>query len=383
MLAAEMFDSLRPILDRYAAAVQPLGPVEPLGSAGGFSGAQFWRWTSALGPLGLRRWPREHPSPARLRWIHALALHVSRGGFPRVPLPLATRDGETFVTHGGHLWELAPWLPGQAEEWPRSHRPWLAAEEQPVATTQPPAMGGPSTSPLPFGPRVSAALRALAQFHLAAATMPGGTSAGAAPSATERLERLRALRCGGRARLATQVREREAQWPELAQRAESLFARFDAAAPVVEPQLERAAARTLPLQPCLRDIWSAHVLYGRDEVTGIVDLGAARIDQVATDVARLTGSLVGDDPRGWEQAIAAYTELRLLSGDELHLAAALDAAAVLMSGISWIEWVFAEGRTFADAAAVLRRVDENLARLAHLAKHGIATLSAEGKVTMR
>jgi hypothetical protein len=130
------------VLNAYSLAVSG---VAALGSAGGFSGAAFWRVETPAGTFCLRRWPSEHPSPERLRTIHDVLRHVFDAGVTQVPVPLRTRDGGTFVCDGGCLWELAPWMPGTADYHSRSTRERLAA-----------------------------AMRLLARFHKAAATYPGG-----------------------------------------------------------------------------------------------------------------------------------------------------------------------------------------------------------------
>jgi Ser/Thr protein kinase RdoA (MazF antagonist) len=117
--------------------------IEPLGSAGGFSGARFWRVSAPCGVLCLRRWPPEHPSPEQLQFIQAVLWHVVQEGFRLVPLPLSTRLHKGYVRLHGHLWELTPWMPGKADY--RAH---------------------------PTHQKLRAAMVALAEFHLAAATFP-------------------------------------------------------------------------------------------------------------------------------------------------------------------------------------------------------------------
>ncbi len=158
-----------------------------------------------------------------------------------------------------------------------------------------------------------------------------------------------------------------ARWPELAARAAPLLVFFGNVAGPVEQHLSALAATAVSLQPCIRDIWHAHVLFEGDTVSGLIDFGAMRTDNVATDVARLLGSLVRDDPAGWEAGLSAYDEVRRLSAEERRLVHSLDESGVLMSALSWFEWVFGEGREFASPAAVIARVDENLQRLANLA----------------
>jgi Ser/Thr protein kinase RdoA (MazF antagonist) len=92
-----------------------------------------------------------------------------------------------------------------------------------------------------------------------------------------------------------------------------------------------------------------------------------RTDSVATDVARLLGSLVHDDAQGWEAGLSAYQEVRPFSAEERDLVRVFDESAVLLSGLSWIEWVFRDGRCFDSPTIVLGRVDENIDRLAKLA----------------
>src|SRR5262245_5888898 len=93
------------VLTQYPADCRPRA-VEVLGNAGGFSGARLWRITAERGLLCLRRWPPEHPSAYRLRWIHDVLQHVHRQNFQLVPLPLTALNGQTFVEYAGQLWQL-------------------------------------------------------------------------------------------------------------------------------------------------------------------------------------------------------------------------------------------------------------------------------------
>ncbi len=75
----------------------------------------------------------------------------------------------------------------------------------------------------------------------------------------------------------------------------------------------RAGAAELlaaPLQPCIRDVWHDHVLFVGDDVSGLVDFGAMQPDSVAADIARLLGSLAGDDRQAWTIGLAAYESVQ-------------------------------------------------------------------------
>ena len=66
------------------------------------------------------------------------------------------------------------------------------------------------------------------------------------------------------------------------------------------------ADASFALQPCLVDVWHDHVLFTGEEVTGVVDYAAMRLDVPHADLARLLGSLVEDDEAGWRAGLEAY-----------------------------------------------------------------------------
>ena len=102
-------------------------------------------------------------------------------------------------------------------------------------------------------------------------------------------------------------------WPEFGPMARCFIATLPRILPRAMGRLEPLATVSLNLQPCLRDIWHDHVLFTGDKVTGMIDFGAVDIDTPATDIARLVGSLVGDDAAGWQSGIAAYSDVRPLT----------------------------------------------------------------------
>src|SRR5690349_6854153 len=78
-------DALKVVLERYPKAAQPLGEPEPLGNAGGFSGAQLWRFSSGIGTLAARAWPIEGPPAAALQQIHDWLALTRTLGFVATP----------------------------------------------------------------------------------------------------------------------------------------------------------------------------------------------------------------------------------------------------------------------------------------------------------
>src|SRR4051794_26554320 len=107
-----MHELLRAILTRYPATARPSSPLEPLGNAGGASGARLWRFASGQGPLLARAWPPGGRSRPSLEQVHRWLREAGPLGF--VPVPLPALDGRTLQERGGWFWEVAPWLPGAA-----------------------------------------------------------------------------------------------------------------------------------------------------------------------------------------------------------------------------------------------------------------------------
>jgi Ser/Thr protein kinase RdoA (MazF antagonist) len=324
------------ILKNYPTDCQPTA-VEALGSAGGLSGARFWRIVAPRGALVLRCWPIEHPTPAGLGFIHAVLRHVAGRGVDFLPIPLPTTNGDSFVRVAGRLWELAPWLAGSADY---EHNPSVE--------------------------KLRAAMQALAKFHLATDDFASGPRQGIPPAVSHRLKRLVELQNGGVESLVSAISSRTL--PELA----PLAVEFARALPrTVSAALSRLAPfeqSPFPLQPCIRDVWHDHVLFDGDRVTGLVDFGALQVDTPATDVARLLGSLAGDDAQAWRQGLEAYCSIHSLTDQELEAVPALDAAGTILAGCNWIRWIYIDQRRFDNQAQITERFAKLLGRVQHVSR---------------
>jgi len=88
------------------------------------------------------------------------------------------------------------------------------------------------------------------------------------------------------------------------------------------------------------------VLFSGDDVTGLIDPNASRSECVAADLARLLGSLIGDDRSAWDAGLASYQAARPLTLNELALVELYDQSAVLLSGMTWLDWHCLQGREF-------------------------------------
>jgi Ser/Thr protein kinase RdoA (MazF antagonist) len=123
------------------------------------------------------------------------------------------------------------------------------------------------------------------------------------------------------------------------------------------PKLPAALAawteRRVRVQPCLCDIWHAHIFYEGDGVRGIIDFGSVKVDHVAVDLARFLGSIDGDEEERWSHGLGAYP----LSPEEVELARLLDRTGVLFGLFNWLKWLYRDGRQYERPDAVATRLE--------------------------
>lgn len=322
--------AIRGLLARYPAGVRPLDDPEPLGGAGGLSGARLWGYRSARGPLVLRRWPPHGPGRAHLERVHEWLRRAGDLGF--VPVPIADRSGQTLTEWDDALWELAPWMPGASDP------------------SRPPAPG-----------RLRSAFAAIAAFH---ARLGDERRCGTSPGLAQRHAAIAGLLAGDFDAMERSIRPAQDESRPTALR--WLERAREVAPRLIEP-LRAAAGRVVPLQPCLRDARPDHVLFEGDRVAGLVDFGAMGIDCVAGDLARLLGEWLDGDLSGRAEALAAYERVRPLDAGEAALIEAFEMAADLLVGERWIRWQVIEGRRFDDPTAVARGLARGAERLARRA----------------
>ncbi|CAK9102048.1 Uncharacterized protein slr1717 [Durusdinium trenchii] len=282
--------------------------------SGGFSAAHVYRVEFEEKAYALRRWPLDELPINRLIELHRFLQRAhATGGIPfAVPIP-APSTGETLVRQVDAWWQLEPWMPGQ-----------------------------PASSGSCARSQTEAAVRMLARLHHFAATYQctrGGRTwfscrQGVSPAVEERLQILAVWQSRGsteRALLLNHVAPEARPWLG------EVVEHFDRRATGITSALRSCASLERPLHPCLRDIWSAHVLFCDAQITGLIDANATRTEHPATDLARLLGSLIGNDGEAWESALDAYAAEHPLDESERELVRVLDQSGVLLSGMAWIE----------------------------------------------
>jgi Ser/Thr protein kinase RdoA (MazF antagonist) len=329
MAASPLDPSAQAVLGQFGLS-SPTRRVHPQGNGGGFSGAGLWRIEERGEAYCLRAWPSNYLTPDSLTYIHGLMRLARQTGLSCVPAVLATPAGRTWVEQAGRLWDLTSWLPGRAD-----------FHEQPSLA------------------RLEAACVALAHLHNAWAR--AGVRRGTCPAVLRRLDGCRAwsslLASGWRPTFAPLPPNSVHGWAERVW--ELLPGRIEQVPRRLAPWL----SRELSLQPCLCDIWHDHVLFEGQDVTGIVDYGSVKGDHVAVDLARLLGSLVPEDRGAYEAGLAAYVRCRPLTEEEKALVTVLDETGTWLAAVTWLKWLYLEGRQYEDMGTVAARLAGLVRRL--------------------
>jgi Ser/Thr protein kinase RdoA (MazF antagonist) len=297
------------------------------GNGGGFSGARIWRVLGACGDYCLRAWPQGF-SAERLEIIHQWMGLARASGLHFVPGLLATSSAKTWHEHGHRLWELTTWQPGRAD-----------------------------FRDFPEKTRIESACLVLARIHNA--WQGGQQTVGPCPAVLRRLVLVKEWTdliqaswtptfSGTRSTLSAWV---ERGWRLLLNRRTEVMCRL-------------TPWRSVPVrtQPCLCDIWHDHVLFDKEKVTGIIDFGAAKMDHVAVDLARLLGSMVGDQEDYREAGLAAYCRICPLSSKELELIDVLDETGTILGIGNWLTRIYRQNERFDDESSVVRRLSELVMR---------------------
>jgi Phosphotransferase enzyme family len=315
------------LAESYPALISQNATITSLGNSGGFSGARLWRIESGGSSYVLRQWPESASGYfSRLRWSHDVLREAYKNGCQFVPVPITASSGESLILRDRSLWQLEPWMPGTADF---------------------------EKSPTPV--RLGNILRALATFHHAVRKIE--SHVGIPASIGSRIDRMAHWCLHGRFTNAFDELQRHvANHRSLANIGESICQRFRYSAISVQKRLADFRNSSVPIQPVIGDVWHDHVLLTGDEVTGIVDYGAVKMDSVALDLGRLVGSLVGNDPAGWNASIAAYRTICPLSEDEVLISKTLDQSGLALAGLNWLHWICVENRQFGPSDVVFNRI---------------------------
>ena len=302
------------LLERcYPMLLHPGQPVTVTPATPGFSGARVFRVEINEMAFCVRQWPTGMPRE-RLLAIHGLLRHISGHADVPIPVPIPSADGGSVAAFDGQLWQVEPWLPGEADfdQHPtdarlRAAMMGLANWHRAAAQYEPPHRDTDWLLPCheDRSPTVSARLRGLVQWR------------------TELNKAERRL-----------MLEPDDRFRHLGQKLTIHFRRL---ADSIGRDLQQVESLRVRQQPCIRDLWHDHLLFCNDQLTGIIDFGAVKTDTVACDLSRLLGSLFGNDASAWQRALDAYEQTRPLTTAEHQLLQPLNRSGIVLSGMTWLQ----------------------------------------------
>lgn len=319
-------------------------------AAGGFSGASVYRVEAPDNRLfAVRKTHVTSTMPeARMMALHRLLRAVSRQGLSVVPVPIEPvrnrffnlhglegfSAGESWVKIASEVWQAEPWMPG-------------APADRELTNEQ-----------------LQSALKCLHLFHEAAGRAVSTASlnewfnltSGASPGLIRRLTIATELSDGFLKTLRVGLAaDPDPEFRALALRICELLASW---LPWLLIRLTQISKQSFRLQPVLRDLWRAHVLFTQDRVTGLIDFSAMANDHVSLDLSRLLRSWFAGDVRRIRDAAQEFSLLRPLDQSEWTLLEAFDASTVLLSPVTWLRRRFASGDRAPCRSEILIRLTE-------------------------
>lgn len=323
---------LREIVGRWFADTRSLS-IRPVANGDGYSGARLWKVSASDGTYCLRRWPADGPSSIVLDQVHRLLVHLAATHPSLVSEPCCTPAGSRWIEAAGRRWELSPWLPGAA---------------RPAHACTPAA--------------VSSAMSVLADLHGTAESLAfEGPRLGRSPGLSQRRRAIEDLLAGGLDGLRQAVASRPAN--ALQQTLSGALGRVHVALRDVAELFRSFGDPPLRQQWRIGDVRREHILFVGDEVSGVVDFNAACVDSVAGDVARLLGSMAGDDPVLRRAGLASYEARRPLTDPERQAVELFDRGGLCVAVTNWARWVAVEQKRLGPDEKVAARIQELANRL--------------------
>lgn len=211
-------------------------------------------------------------------------------GLPFVPDVHTNRRGSTVTNRDGTVWDLTSWMPGQAD--------FLTNPTQ---------------------RRLGSAMAALAAVHRV--WRPRVPKFAPCPGIVRRFE------------ILTRFSLSHAIPPQLGEAVALLRPRI----PVSQEQLKPWLRHPLPVQPCLCDVRHDHLLFTGEELTGLIDFGAARRDHPAVDLARVLSDLSENDESWFDRGLAAYRDCGGPVEIPERLVRVLAETGLVCAVIGWVE----------------------------------------------
>jgi homoserine kinase type II len=264
-----------------------------------------------------------------LKFIHD-ALDRACEHLSFVPRVFRDREGKSFWLIGDCLWEVTQWMPGQANY-----------------------MRQPSRA------KLESAIDVLADLHRV--WFDFAREQAVSPSVAQRIEMLGEWMATRD--LVEQVGA-SVRGPVEATACMATLRMLHSRGPQLIEELRRGAEVCVTLHPVLRDIWSDHLLFEGERVSGVIDFGTVRMDEPAVDLARMLGSLHPFEVDVRLAAIEVYNRKRPEHALDAQRIELLDRSGTLITALQWMRWLVLERRSFhADGGRLFERWQTALSRM--------------------
>lgn len=342
--------------------------IEDKGNNGGYSGGRIWKLTSKSdGEQGycLKQWPTTNGNTEQLsrqqnQLLLVYKLLKSAAESPlqlcELPTPWVSKHGVPWTITDGQVTELQPWLRGRPTFWESP------TDDKLIDACRTLAEFHKATESFDIG-EVSEANRekTFNSSRLPPTCLPSKSfpQTGAPPGIDRRIQFIDELNSG----LRNRIGQLAARQNPLGQLATNLLQNFDRLHANLRFELSTVKERSFQLQYCIRDIWHDHLFFVGDKVSGIVDFGAVAKDNIAADLSRMLGSLIGNETSKWEIGLQEYSSIRELSEAEMQLISAYDRSTTMLAGMNWLKWILLEKRTFESLEPIEKRIQRLLNRL--------------------
>ena len=297
---------------RWIAAKFGIESLRVVRVSGGFSGAMVFQVTTRDDlRLAVRGTPKATALPqTRRRSLHRLLTWLQARDLKCLAVPLRIPNSlDSEIELSETIWQIEPWLIGQ------------------------PAQRHPAPS------QMTSALTTLSTFYRQARSIPWDdewfyTAYEPSPGIQRRRKIVMDLMQSEWTTLYAQVLSLDpCDFRDLAVRSLDAVSKWSH---WLNQSLQAIEHQAFSLQPVIRDVWRPHVLFSGDECTGLIDLTASGTDHPCLDLARLLRSWFGCDTSAIGDAFHEFAEMHGLPHEDRPLFVALDAAAALLSPLTWI-----------------------------------------------
>jgi Ser/Thr protein kinase RdoA (MazF antagonist) len=319
------------VLSHWPAAAGERRVVPLARSSQSYSDARLWRVEVEGRRYALRNWDR-HDGDWRQREVHNIQCHFASQMRGLVPALERKADGDTLLVtgndrrgRGGQYWELSRWLPGESierrEATPLQFRSAMRTlAELHLGGARPIAEGLRAICPWIWNNRDQYAKRHRHPLRALSTAMN--------TRAREVASMVHATLCYDRGWRRAPAHET----PTIVEAMELVNLAAIRYAPILAPWPDIE----MPLDVRHGDAHLGNFLFTENEVTGVIDYGAADLDSQAADVGRLLGSLAGDDPQNRGTALDIYQSVRPLSELEVAAVDLFDRGGVIVAAHRWI-----------------------------------------------